>query len=158
MAKIKGVFLPDSVDLVSSVSTDQQAATVLIEKLRVTLGGIPGPLTVTRVATILIPFDKADSDLTIQQVVRGVADVRPGARALLVAQLGGQTVQVELPKPNAKDTNFTASMSSTLPQGAPYQASFFLLLERDVDRPEIGGDLAVQSLDIEIQPPKKAGS
>jgi hypothetical protein len=158
MAKIKGVFLPDSVDLVSNVSSDRQAVTVMIEKLRVTLGGVSGPLTVSRAATILVPLDMADADLTVRQVVRGVADVRPGARAVLLAQLGGQTVQIELPKPDTEDKNYAYTLLSTLPKGAPYQATLFLLLERDVDRPEIGGDITVESLDIEIQPPTKAGA
>jgi hypothetical protein len=154
MAKIKGVFLQDSVVLATNVSPDQQAATAIIENLRVALGGIPGALTATRVATINIPFDESDADLTVTQVVRGFADVNPGARALVLAQLGGKTIQINLPKPGAEAKDFEYSSSSIVAKGAPYQASFFLLLERDADRPEIGGVVEVQSLDIEVQPKK----
>jgi hypothetical protein len=158
MAKIKGVFLPDSVTIVSNVSPDQQAATVLVEKLQVSLGGVPGPLTVTRTATILIPLDDADSELTLDQQVRGAADIQPGARGLLLVQLGGNTFQVDLPSPNAKDKGFEKLITSKLPKGAPYQATFFLLLERDADKPELGGNITVDSLNISIVPPAKTKS
>jgi len=156
MAKIKGVLLPDSVTIASNVSQDQQAATVLIEKLQVSLGGVPGPLTVTRTATVLIPFDEANSELTLDQQVRGFADIQPGARGLLLVQLGGNTFQVDLPSPDAEDKNFVKLITSKLPKGAPYQATFFLLLERDEDKPGLGGNITVDSLNIEIVSPAKA--
>ena len=118
MAKIKSVFLPDSVTIASNVSHDQQAATVLIEKLQVSLGGVPGPLTVTRTATVLIPFDEANSELMLDQQVRGFADIQPGARGLLLVQLGGNTFQVDLPSPDAEDKNFVKLITSKLPKGA----------------------------------------
>jgi len=126
------------VTIVSNVSQDQQAATVLI------------------------PFDEADSELTLDQQVRGFADIKPGARSLLFVQLGGNTFQVDLPNPDAededkdKDKDFVKLITSKLPKGAPYQATFFLLLERDADKPELGGIITIDSLDISIVPPAKA--
>jgi hypothetical protein len=156
MAKIKGVFLPDSVTISPVVSADQQAATVRVEKLQVSLGGVSGPLTVTRSATILIPIDNSDGEITIDQQVRGTADIQSGVRGLLLVQLGGNTFQVDLPSPGAKDKDFEKLVTSKLPKDTPYQATFFLLLERDADKPALGGLIVVDSLDVSISAPAKA--
>jgi hypothetical protein len=59
-----------------------------------------------------------------------------------------------LPDAGSKDKRYEHAVISTILKGAPYQATFSLLLERDADKPELGGDLSVESLDIEIQSPK----
>jgi hypothetical protein len=92
--------------------------------------------------------------LTIHQIVRGHADVQPGSRGVIVAQQGGNTWQIPLPGSDSSDKSYKHDVTSTLPKGARYQATFFLLLERDADKPEFGGDISVESLDIEIQPPR----
>lgn len=152
MADIKGIFLQDGVVLVTNVSPDRKAATVNIEKLRVAQGSIPGPLTSIKSATVHIPVDDADSDVTVRQIVRGSASVTPGARGLILAQLGGATHQIPLPTAGSSDDAFQFESEAVVPAGRVYQASFLLLLERDADRPEIGGDLAVESLNVEFLP------
>lgn len=154
MAEIKGVFLQDGVVLVASVSADLASVGVMIEKLRVTAGNLPGPATVTRQATIHIPLKAAEgrSEVTIRQVVRGFANLGEGTRGLVLAQLGGQTHTIPLPRAGDVGDNFVYEATVALPPGRLYQATFFLLLERDADLPEFGGDLAVESLDIELLP------
>lgn len=153
MAEIKGVCLQDAVVLVTNVSPDRRAATVLIEKLRAAAGDLPGPLTAWRTATIQIPFEGIDHDVSVRQIVRGFARVTPGARGLILAQLGGTTHQVPIPPAGSGGEDFVYGAESILPAGRIYQATFFLLLERDADRPEYGGLLIVESLDVQILAP-----
>jgi hypothetical protein len=154
MADIKGVYLQDGVVLVVNVSQDRKAATVMIEKLRVVGGDVGDPVTATREATIHIPMTPAEgeSEARLRQVVRGSASIGEGTRGLILAQLGGETHTVPLPCPGTPGNDFVYEADVTLPAGRLYQATFFLLLERDADRPEFGGDLSVQSLDVEILP------
>ncbi|MDG3005557.1 hypothetical protein [Paludisphaera mucosa] len=153
MAEIKGIFLLDGVVLVPNVSPDRRATTVRIEKLRVVGGDLPGPLSATRTATIHIPFEDAKAGVTVRQVVRGFARVSPGARGVILAQLGGATHQIPIPPPGSSGEDLVYEAESTIPAGRIYLATFFLLLERDADRPEFGGDLAIESLDVEILAP-----
>lgn len=154
MAEIKGVFIQDAVVLAVNVSPDRKATTVIIEKLRVTAGNLPGPVTATRQATIHVPLEPAEGEdeVTVRQVVRGFVRVGKGARGLILAQLGGQTHTIPLPCHGENGDDFTYEAVATLPAGRLYQATFFLLLERDAHRPEFGGDLTVGSLDVEILP------
>src|SRR4051794_38467650 len=101
MAEIRGVFLQDGVVLVSNVSPDRKAASVLIEKLRAVAGDLPGPLSTTRWATIHIPLEQGEGEVTVRQVVRGFARVSPGARGVILAQLGGATHQIPIPPPGS---------------------------------------------------------
>lgn len=152
MAEIKGVFLQDGVVLVSNVSPDRRATTVIIEKLRAAGGDLPGPLTIGRWATIHVPLEAAEGEaaITLRQVVRGFARVGPGARGVILAQLAGATHTIPVPPAGSSGEDLVYEAEATLPAGRAYQATFFLLLERDADRPEFGGDLAVESLDLEI--------
>jgi hypothetical protein len=157
MADIKGVFLQDGVVLVVTVSPDRKAAGVMIEKLRVTAGNLPGPVTAMKQATIHVPMNVAmgEAGATLRQVVRGFAIVGEGTRGLILAQLGGETHTIPLPAAGGTGDSFVYEANVALPAGRLYQATFFLLLERDADRPEFGGDLAVESLDVEILPAAK---
>lgn len=125
MAKFKNVLLEDVVQVASNISEDGQAAHVIFKNLEISLGGFKkGPLVATRVASITIPINENDTDILVQQDIRGSVSIDQGARAVLVTHLGGKTNLVNLPEHTCEYEDFLYSFDSTLPAGVDYQATF----------------------------------
>ncbi|MBM3242571.1 hypothetical protein FJZ31_40440 [Candidatus Poribacteria bacterium] len=154
MAKFKKVLLEDMVQIASNISEDGQAVGIIFQNLEISLGGYKrGPLVTTRVVSITIPIAESDTDILVQQDIRGSVSVDQGARAILVAHLSGKTNLIDLPKHTCNHEDFQYSFDSTLPAGVDYQATFFLLVERDSNDEDLGVHLVVDSLDIELGQP-----
>jgi hypothetical protein len=88
--------------------------------------------------------------------------VRPSRRSnpvqetALVAQLGGTTEVILLACAGAREKDFPFSTPSAVTaRAADYRATFFLLVQRDSDAPEVGALLQVDAFEVEIQ--KAAG-
>jgi hypothetical protein len=152
MANFKeAACLEKTVHIGSSISEDGQAATITFDDLAVGLGQVKRQsLKSTLTASLVITMDQNDTEIPVQQDIRGCVSIDPGARAALVAHLPGQTILVDLLKGPCSNTNFSRQFVSTLPAGGDYRTSFFLLADRNSDDPDAGVLLTVDKLDIQL--------
>lgn len=140
----KGARLQDVVTVSTGISPDGNEAALLFANLEVRTQGRGAPLVATRTVSLSLPLAENDTDRKVLQHIRGHVSSTYGARLILLAQLSGKTFLVDLP-PDKEDV-FFQQFESTVPAGQPYQATFFLLAERNSDLAE--GTLVVETLDV----------
>ena len=96
-----------------------------------------------------MPISENDEAKEVQQTVRGNVIVTPGARATLLAHLAGKTVLVDLPeKTDWVGEPIFQQFDSAVPAKSDYRATFFLLVERDSNDPDLRAMLTVEALEI----------
>jgi hypothetical protein len=154
MAKFKNEWdLVDAVKISGNVSEDGQAASTPFRNLQAAVGGgVKQPLALANgVASVSLPIDGGTTPLCVRQIVRGFVHIDPGAKAVLLAQLAGNTILIPLPAADGADHNYVHQIESTIPAGAAYQATFFLLVESPGGDKAPGALLTVDSLDVEFK-------
>jgi hypothetical protein len=164
----------DSIGHATVVSPDGQVASVIFDNLVIgTHESRKLPLVVTRTAVLTVPITGNDNPVKIRHDIRGFVTTRPESHAALVIQTCGQATVVDLPKaidtaknpatPARKEKrerpvglevsdDFFVSIEGTLPARASHYVTFFLLVEKDRDDPDLGAALHVDSVDIVLSP------
>jgi len=146
-----GVRLENTLRISSTISPDGQAVSVIFDNLVVAVGSTKGHPIATQVASIIVPMTENDAPLIVRQDIRGFVSIALGARAALIAHLGGKTFLVDLPTTPVSQGDYLRTFESTLPAGVDYQATFFLLVECDSNGPDVGAHLTVDALDITLK-------
>jgi hypothetical protein len=152
MANFKeAACLEKTVNIGSTISADGQAATITFDDLAVGLGQVKKQsLESTLTASLIITMDQNDTEISVQQEIRGSVSIDPGARIALVTHLPSQTILVDLLEGPCANAKFFRRFVSTLPAGGDYRTSFFLLADRNSDDPEAGVLLTIDKVDIEL--------
>lgn len=83
--------LVDAVQIVSNISQDKRALTILYRNLQAGVGGRGGIPTVTRLATLDLPLDNKSHATHLSQDIRGFVSLQGSARAILVVHAAGKT-------------------------------------------------------------------
>lgn len=131
----KAVMQEKPVFISSALSPDGRTISLLFDYFGVELQKYSGKgvLSATKVCSFIIPIRDADTELTIQQDIRGFVSVEQGARAILLAQIGGKTTVFHWPNSLCSDDDFCQTCEVSLPKGKNCQATLILLVERDSD-------------------------
>ncbi|MDG6026305.1 MAG: hypothetical protein E3K40_06240 [Candidatus Brocadia sp.] len=150
-AKFGKVVMQDNPVFVSStLSPDSRTATLLFQYLDAMLDiKDKGVRVKTNTTTCILPVTDNNKELYIKSDIRGSLLKSDGARAVLLTQIGGKTVLIDLPKsPPPGGEDFSRTVEITLPSGQDYQLTLFLLVERDSDAEKAYANLTVDSIDI----------
>lgn len=131
----KAVMQEKPVFISSALSPDGRTISLLFDYFGVDLQKYSGKdvLSATKVSSFIIPIKDADTELTIQQDIRGYVFADKGARAILLAQICGKTTVYNWPNSRQSDDHFIETCEVSLPKGKNYQATLILLVERDSD-------------------------
>lgn len=153
-AKFGKVVMQDNpVFVTSTITPDSRGASLLFQYLEATLDiKDKGVRVKTNTTTCILPVTGNGKELYIKADVRGSLLKSDGARAVLLAQMGGKTVLIDLPKsstPGGEDFHHTVEI--TLPSGQDYQLTLFLLVERDSDAEKAYAKLTIDSIDITME-------
>lgn len=153
-AKFDKVVMQDNpVYVTSTITPDSKGASLLFQYLEARLDmKDKGVRVKTNTTTCILPVTGNDKELHIKSDVRGSLLKSDGARAILLAQIGGKTVLIDLPKsspPGGEDFHHTVEI--TLPSGQDYQLTLFLLVERDSDDKKAYANLTIDSVDITME-------
>lgn len=152
MANLRSVRLENALGVSSTIPPDQQVASILFDSLQVSIGGRKAePLVQTKSASLVALVNENEGDLTICQHIRGYVQVNGNARAVLITHMAGQTHIVDLPENSLNGEDFLREIKSTLSAGVNYRVTFFLLVERDSEDPDISATLQVDSIDVKIE-------
>lgn len=148
-----GAHLQDSVEIVSNVSRDGRAATVIFRNLYSEVGGVRGGALVKhRVSSVELLVRPAAQPVPVTQTIRGYVEADEAARAVLVVQMLGETHLVDLAEAAERHDDFEFTAEGTLPAGGEqYMATFFLLTERDSELARVAAYLEVTTLDLEFE-------
>jgi hypothetical protein len=168
----KGARIITDIAASDLVSEDGQVTTVLFDFLNVSTNpGKAMPLVVTRTATLNVPMIDNDQDLPITYDVRGFVMADKGSHAALLIQACGSTTLVGLkkaikdakssttPKPKhepKKPANmkladdFYVRIQRKLPAKSSHNVTIFMLVEKDIDDPDTGAALWVDSIDMSL--------
>lgn len=145
--KVKMQETPVSVSM--SLSPDNRTANLLFAYLEAILDTKDkGIRAKTNTTTFIIPVKDNDKELHVKLSIRGVVFLDQGARAVLLAQIGGKTVLVDLPQPSSSFEDVDHSFETTLPPGQDCLVTLFLLVERDSDAKKMDANLTVEELEI----------
>jgi hypothetical protein len=161
--------LAGAVQIRTDFSPDKQATTVTFRNLVVSIPDVPPPPAGTppdvaaariagmpgidtRTATVVLPIEARNKPTPLTQYVRGHIDVSDYAQAVLIVRAAGKTTVVDL-KAAAKEGDYRQRIDGSLPVGAIYQATLTLMLERVHGDPTRGGQLTVDSFDVELATP-----
>ena len=140
--------------LVSDFSADGQAATLLFNKLTVSLDSRQEQLTAARIVSLSIPLENNTHGVCPTQDIAGHVAVQGSAKTLLFIRVGGNTAVID---PNAakkqeeadsSSFDFIYSLESAVPAGSECRIIFILFAERAASDPEASALLTVDSLDI----------
>lgn len=149
----KVIMQDNPVYVTSTLSPDSKTASLLFQYLEAILDmKDKGVRVKTNTTTCILPVTGNDKELHIKSDIRGSLLKSDGARAVLLAQIGGKTVLVDLPKsspPGGED--FYHTIEITLPSGQDYQLTLFLLVERDSDDKKAYANLTIDSVDITME-------
>lgn len=146
----KAVMQEKPVFISSALSPDGRTISLLFDYFGVELQKYSGKdvLSATKVSSFIIPIKDADTELTIQQDIRGFVSVEKGARAILLAQIGGKTTVFHWPNSLCSNDGFYQTCEVSLPKGKNYQATLILLVERDSDDSDVL--FHIDSIDMRI--------
>ncbi|NUO10355.1 MAG: hypothetical protein HUU08_17135 [Candidatus Brocadia sp.] len=148
----KAVMHDRPVCISSSLSPDGRAASLLFNHLEAKIDPKDKGVRVkTNTATFILPVIDNDKELQIKQDIRGFVCVAQGTRAVLLAQMGGKTILIDLPQSSSGGEDFTRTFETTLSAGQDCQGTFFLLVERDSDDEKKFAHLAIDSIDITMK-------
>lgn len=171
------VRLLNTPGIAADISPDGQAGTVLFDSLQASVGGRGGSPVSTRTHTVSCGLTANAEPVKLKQYIRGFATATPNGTVTLVVQSGGKTTVVDLVKckvdaiPEAdarkwkkrdargkllgEGFEFLHACEVTIPADSTYQVTFLVLAERSGKDATEGGLVSVDSLDFEIQPPKR---
>ena len=155
MSKIKSsASLFKTVKVVTSIPEDEAVATILIEDLQVSLGGIKNSGFVnTQTVSLTLALKENTEATQLHQNYRGFIDVEEGVRGLIVIQSAGVTTMVNdfCDYFEGKGGDFLIPIDVSVPAGRDFHSTIYLLIDRDESSDsEPGGLLSIDSLDIAI--------
>jgi hypothetical protein len=147
MPTFKNAFIPDSLVLSTSLTPDNQAASIVVENLKVTLNAAekpnsPGKLNVGRglsdhqlvaacLSNIFVQLRGDEQTVQVKIDIRGYVDAEAGARGVLVTRLAGKTFTDEL----VGDENnglYTFSHTVSVSPANGLSITLLLLVDRDI--------------------------
>jgi hypothetical protein len=136
-------------------SPDGEEFTILFDKLIAQVGKGMGTSSIdTRQFSFVLPVEGTwaqgtGDDTPVSLDIRGHAFVDPKTRAVLLVQAGGET-QIFQWDDIRKAGEFTQTVEGKIPAGSDYQATLFLLVERDTHHPGSTAVLTLDSLDLKL--------
>ncbi len=139
------------VQIVSTVSPDGSAISLLFSFLSTNSGRLPGKdnRISTYSVSFKIPLTDNSKDLHVKNDIRGFVRTPEGTKATLFMHLCGKTTVINWPNSNSPNENFIETVMHTLPKGKEYLGTLFLLTERDSENVE-EALFAFDTLDITI--------
>jgi hypothetical protein len=169
---VRGGRIITDVGGIDVVSPDGQASSFLFSFLNVNSNpGRKMPLVVTRTATVNLPIVGNNHGVDLLYDIRGFVYTDTSTHASLIIQACGETTVVDLkkaikdakspstPKSKHKRTapdnskmmdDFYVRIKGTLPGAALQNVTFFLLVEKEQDDPNVNAGLWVDSMDVSI--------
>jgi hypothetical protein len=147
MAKIKNVFLPDTMVVNTDVSPDQQVAGTQVQSLLVQLAAHPKPpqgatlrvgtnlgdppVVASQTASLFVQLTGDEPEVPVWVRIMGTVAVQPGARAVLVSRLACSTFSDDLAAA-AKDNQLILTHAVKAAPRDGLLVTFFLLVDRIV--------------------------
>lgn len=161
MPELKDIFLPDTVVIRSTLSQDKQVISTAVQSFSVDLlerpkplGNAPlpvgrglgdPPLVASKTISYFCAFQGDGPESPFQISIRGVIDLKPGAKAVLVSRIGGMTYSDDLAGA-ADDTGaYVVSHTVTAIPANGVLVTLFLLIDRTL----VDGGLSGASANVE---------
>lgn len=133
-----------------SLIPDGRGAALLFTNLQAEVGGTAsGPTVRTRLCSVRLPTRDHAADRSVRQHLRGHASVSAGARAVLFAQLAGETFVRTLDAASAGE--IVLEVTSTLRAGSDYVATLLLVAECDAAVVEQSALIVLDSIDVVLE-------